>query len=173
MSTRFIRQSSDAAASWTGSDAGIGVDSDDKLLYYNPDGTRRLVASGAASIATVAATQTAAANGGTTFLDASTEFATTLPAPVLGFRHTFIVKTAPSGADYTITSGSSVNIIKGAVFSSDLDASGDADFEVTGVDVISFVSAKAVAGDRVEIFCDGTNYFAHCFCTVFDAITLA
>lgn len=123
-------------------------------------------------IVTAANTITAAETGSTFFLNSSTEFVSTLPAPAAGLRFTFIVTAAPSGASYTIVTASSANIIKGAVFSSDLDAAGDADFETSGGDTISFVDAKAVAGDRVELFCDGTNWFAHGFCTAFDAITI-
>lgn len=115
---------------------------------------------------------TAGESGKTFFLNSATEFVSTLPAPVLGFRATFIVTGAPSGASYTIVTTSSANIIKGAVFSADLNAASDGDIETSGGDTISFVDSKAVAGDRVEIYCDGTNYFAHAFTTVFDAVTI-
>jgi hypothetical protein len=123
-------------------------------------------------IVTAANTITEDESGQTFFLNSATEFASTLPAPKKGMRFTFIVTAAPSGADYTITTSGSSNIIKGAVFSSDLNAASDGDLETTGGDTISFVSAKAVAGDRVELWCDGTNWFAHGYCTVFDAITI-
>lgn len=114
----------------------------------------------------------ASENGKTFFLSSATEFVSTLPAPALGLRFTFIVTAAPSGASYTIVTASSANTIKGAVFTSDVNSGTDADLETSGGDTISFVDAKAVAGDRVELFCDGTNWFAHGFCTVFDAITI-
>lgn len=120
---------------------------------------------------TAANTITAEESGKTFFLNSATEFASTLPAPKAGMRFTFIVKAAPSGADYTIVTNGSSNVIKGAVFSSDLNAASDGDIETTGCDTISFVSAKAVAGDRVELWCDGTYWYAHAFCTAFDAIT--
>lgn len=110
-------------------------------------------------------------SGAVFFLNSATEFATTLPAPKAGLRYTFFVKAAPSGASYTIVTNGSSNIIKGAGFSSDLNAASDVDFETSGCDTISFVDAKAVAGDSVDLFCDGTNWFARAFCTVFDAIT--
>jgi hypothetical protein len=111
-------------------------------------------------------------NGKTFFLNSSTEFASTLPAPALGLRFEFIVTAAPSGASYTIATASSSNIIKGQVYSADLNAASDGDIEVTGGDTISFVDAKAVAGDRVVVVSDGTNWFAYGFCSVFDAITI-
>lgn len=115
---------------------------------------------------------TADESGKTFFLNSATEFVSTLPAPKLGMRFTFIVKAAPSGASYTIVTNGSSNIIKGAVFTSDVNSATDADLETSGGDTISFVDGKAVAGDRVELFCDGTNWFAHGFSTVFDAITI-
>jgi hypothetical protein len=111
-------------------------------------------------------------SGKTFFLNSATEFVSTLPAPKIGMRFTFIVTAAPSGADYTIVTNGSSNVIKGAVFSSDLNAASDGDIEASGGDTISFVSAKAIAGDRVELWCDGTNWFAHAFCSVFDAVTI-
>lgn len=128
--------------------------------------------SGPAETLAAADTLTAAESGKTVFLSASTEFAVTLPAPAAGLRYTFIVAAAPSGASYTIVTASSANIIKGHVLSSDLNAASDADFETTGGDTITLVDGKAVAGDRVDLECDGTNWFARCSCTVFDAITI-
>jgi len=122
----------------------------------------------------VTATNVIAANesGSVFFLNSATEFVSTLPAPAAGLRFTFIVTAAPSGASYTIVTNSSANIIKGSVYSSDLNAASDADFETSGGDTISFVDSKAVAGDRVELWCDGTNWFMNGFCTAFDAITI-
>lgn len=111
-------------------------------------------------------------NGKTFFLSSATEFVSTLPAPAAHLKFSFIVSAAPSGADYTIVTTSSANIIKGQVYTVDVNSATDPDFEVTSADTISFVSAKAVAGDRVDVVCDGTNWFAYGFCSVFDAITI-
>lgn len=122
----------------------------------------------------VAATNviTAAETGSVFFLNSTTEFVSTLPAPAAGLRFTFIVTGAPSGASYTIVTNSSANIIKGQVHSSDLNAASDGDFETSGGDTITLVDSKAVASDRVDLYCDGTNWFAYCWCTAFDAITI-
>lgn len=125
-----------------------------------------------AEVVTATNVITASENGKTFFLNSATEFVSTLPAPALGLRFTFIVTAAPSGASYTIVTNSSANIIKGSVYSSDLNAANDGDIETSGGDTITFVDAKAVAGDRVEVWCDGTNWFAHGFCSAFDAITI-
>lgn len=122
----------------------------------------------------VAATNviTAAESGSRFFLNSATEFVSTLPAAALGLQFRFIVAAAPSGASYTIVTDSSANIIKGQVFTSDVNSATDADFETSGGDTISFVDGKSVAGDQVDLICDGTNWFARGFCSVFDAITI-
>jgi hypothetical protein len=125
-----------------------------------------------AEIASTTKGLAASENGDTVFLNAAAGFVTTLPAPALGLRFTFVVRTAPTSGAYTIVTASSANIIKGSVYTSDVNSATDADLETAGGDTITFVQNKAVAGDRVELFCDGTNWFAHGFCTVFDAITI-
>lgn len=110
--------------------------------------------------------------GKTVFLNLVGGFVTTLPTPKAGYRLKFIVKTAPSGGSYTIVSNGSANIIKGHVISSDLNAASDGDFETSGGDTITLVDSKAVAGDQVELECDGTNWFAHISVSAFDAATI-
>lgn len=127
---------------------------------------------GAGETVSAANVITAAESGKVFFLNSATEFASTLPAPAAGLHFTFIITAAPSGADYTIVTNASANIIKGQVYTVDVNSATDPDFEVTGGDTISFVSAISVAGDRVEIYCDGTNWFAYGFCSVFNAITI-
>jgi hypothetical protein len=116
---------------------------------------------------TAASTLTAAQSGTVFFLNSATEFATTLPAPVAGLTYTFIVKAAPSGANYTVVTASSANIIKGQAY----PASGDAGDTGTADDTISFVSAQSVAGDMVTVNRDGTSWFAKAFCAVAAGVT--
>lgn len=115
----------------------------------------------------IAATET----GTTFFLNSATEFVSTLPAPAAGLNFRFIVTAAPSGASYTIVTNASANIIKGNIVTNDVNSASDAGFNTSGCDTISFVDSKAVAGDIVEVYCDGTNWFAYGRCSVFDAIT--
>ena len=113
----------------------------------------------AASELTAASTLTAAQSGGVFFLNSATEFATTLPAPALGLKYTFIVKAAPASASYTIVTGSSANVIKGVqVTAEDAGGSGDSG---TADDTITFVDGQAVAGDMVTVISDGTSWFAY------------
>ena len=116
---------------------------------------------------TAASTLTAAQSGTTLVLSSATEFATTLPAPAAGLVYTFIVGAAPSGANYTIVTASSANIIKGQAY----PASGDAGDTGTADDTISFVSGSSVAGDTVTVFSDGTSWFAKAFCAVAAGVT--
>lgn len=129
------------------------------------------VVRGTSRILTAATTLTAR-DEGTYYLNSATEFAVTLPAPVIGLTFRFFVSAAPSGASYTIVTASSANIIKGQVFTSDVNSATDADFETSGGDTISFVDGVSVAGDMVELVSDGTNWFARGFCSVYNAITI-
>jgi len=111
---------------------------------------------------------TATESGSVFFLNSATEFASTLPAPVAGLHFTFIVTAAPSGANYTVTTNASANIILGTVHSSD---GVDGDSELTGCDTVNFVDGAAVVGDRLEVWCDGTNWFGIAHCNVSTGIT--
>lgn len=110
-------------------------------------------------------------SGKTFYLNLAGGFQVTLPAPELGLRHRFIVKTAPT-TSYTIVTNGSSNIMKGHVLSSDLNAASDGDIETSGGDTFTFVLAKAVAGDWVEFESDGVSWFASARVSVFDAATI-
>jgi hypothetical protein len=101
------------------------------------------------------------------FIDNATGFVTTLPAPAAGLRYTFISKTANTSGNHTIVSASSSNIIKGNQNS----VAGDAGDSGTADDTISFVANQSVAGDKVELFCDGTSWFAYAISRVAAGIT--
>ena len=128
-----------------------------------------ITGAGATTELTAASTITAAQSGTVFFLNSATEFATTLPAPAAGLTYTFIVKAAPSGASYTIVTGSSANIIKGVqVTAEDAGGSGDSG---TADDTITFVDGQAVAGDMVTIISDGTSWFAYATTKLVAALT--
>lgn len=99
---------------------------------------------------------TAAENGKVFLLNSATEFVSTLPAPAAGLHFTFIVVAAPSGASYTVVTTSSANIIKGMQVCA-ADAAGDTG---TADDTVTFADGQAVAGDMVEVWSDGTSWFA-------------
>lgn len=126
---------------------------DQTITFQNATGTVALE-----TFETVTATNviTAAENGKVFLLNSSTEFVSTLPAPAAGLHFTFIIKAAPSGASYTVVTTSSANIIKGMQLCA-ADAAGDTG---TADDTITFADGQAVAGDMVEVWSDGTSWFA-------------
>lgn len=126
----------------------------------------------AAKVLTAAYVVKPADHGKMFFLNAATEFEVKLPAPSLGLAVSFIVKAAPSGANYTIVSHDMTGLIKGGVYSCDLNAASDADFETSGGDTVTFVASVAVAGDRVDFISDGTYWYVRGFCTAYNAITI-
>lgn len=129
-----------------------------------------------AEVLTAARKLTSDDNGKTFYLNLAGGFNVDLPAPELGLKFTFVVKTAPTTA-YTVTArdaaGSAANILKGHVLTTDVNSATDPDFDTTAVDILTFVANKAVAGDKAELVCDGTNWYHSAMCSVFDAITAA
>lgn len=104
-------------------------------------------------------------------------FATTLPplSQAAGFKATFLVEASTTGASHTIiqNSSDSTNCVLGHVVTVDVDSGTNPDFAAgTAADTITVVVSKAVLGDRVDVFCNGTNWFVTAYCSVFDAITL-
>jgi hypothetical protein len=114
----------------------------------------------------------AAESGSVFFLNATAEFVSTLPAPALGLRYTFVVTGAPSGASYTVIAAGGATIIKGHVVTSQ-DAGGSGQSSTTGVLTLTFVDGVSVVGDRADFVCDGTNWFVSASAKSFAAITLS
>lgn len=109
----------------------------------------------------------ASENGKTFFIDNATGFVSTLPSPAIGLRFTFINKTANTSGNHTVVTTSSANIIKGNQNS----VAGDAGDFGTADDTISFVANQSIAGDKVEVFCDGTSWFAYAISKVAAGVT--
>lgn len=97
-------------------------------------------------------------------------FAVTLPTVAAagnGWYCEFIVRTAPTGAAYTVSSAA--NDIIGAIHS----ASGANQGSTTaGLDVITFDVNVALPGDRVKLLCNGTNFYFEGYCCTTLAITI-
>jgi hypothetical protein len=129
-----------------------------------------------AEVLTAARTLSAEDDGKTLFLSLAGGFNVNLPAPEAGMKFKFVVKTAPT-TSYTITArdaaAAAANILKGHVLTTDVNSATDPDFDTTAVDIITLVANKAVAGDVVELECDGTFWYFSAKCSVFDAITAA
>lgn len=172
MPVQFINQGAGAGSRSTGNHCGIGYDTTDSRLYIKPGDTRIPIAEvNAAEVVTTTNVITAAESGKTFFLNSTTEFVSTLPAVALGLRFSFIVKAAPSGASYTIVTPGGADLIHG-VAASAADAGGSVDTTAgTLADTITFVDGQALAGDRVDVVCDGTYWYAMGMCSDEDAIT--
>jgi hypothetical protein len=101
-----------------------------------------------------------------------------LPAPAAGLHYKIIFVgpsiAANANAAITVTSNSddsstAADLIVGSV----LGSAANAGANVTAVaDLITFVHAKATAGDFVELWCDGTNWICEIRYDVDGAITL-
>jgi hypothetical protein len=118
-------------------------------------------------------------NGKTFWLNnATTEFTTTLPAIAdagIGFRCRFIVKAAPSGADYVITEKASADtdkIITNGINELAVTTATDGPSN-TGHTTVAFDDGVAIAGDWVEFECDGTNWYCTGQTNATSAIDLA
>lgn len=116
----------------------------------------------------IAATET----GSVFFLASATGFVSTLPAVAAGLHFVFIVSTAPTSGSHTVV-GASGTPTKGHVLTNDVNSATDSDFGTAGELTVTFVVNKAVAGDKAEFYCDGTNWFVSAACSVFDAITIS
>ena len=111
---------------------------------------------------------TAAESGKTFFLNSATEFVSTLPAPSAGLNYTFIVKAAPSGANYTVVTNGGADILIGMVTCATADDLGAYD---NNADVITFVGGASIVGDWVRVISDGTSWYYSGACHVAEGIT--
>ena len=91
--------------------------------------------------------------GKTLFLNAGTEFATTLPAPIAGCAFTFIVAAAPVGTAYTIVTPGGGNLIDGTTV-----VNGGV-IGCVDEDTVTFTASAAISGDWVSLVSDGTNWY--------------
>ena len=111
-----------------------------------------------------------AAESGTRFvLNSATAFVSTLPTPAAGLEYWFYIGATEPTTSHTVVTASSANIIVGNV-SSPEDAAGSV-ATVTDADTVTFVANKAVHGDYVHVWSDGTNWYLDGMCKVQDGIT--
>ncbi len=127
-------------------------------------------ADNSANVEVVIATNviTAAESGATFFLNAATEFVSTLPAVAAGLRYTFIVTGAPASASYTVVTDSSANVMTVILTAGGIN---DASDVATARDVVTFVDAQAVAGDWMFCISDGTSWLCRGSAAVAAGIT--
>jgi len=96
----------------------------------------------------------ASESGKTFYLNAAGGFTSTLPAPALGLKFRFIVKTAPTTA-YIIVTTSGANLMYGKM----LERAGAAGVAGAARDTFNFVASQAIISDWVEFESDGTNWY--------------
>lgn len=122
------------------------------------------------SIVTESVTLSRNSSGRTHFLDDASGLTVTLPSPKAGLSLEFIVKTAPTGGNYTVTAGSA--IIRGGLYTADVNNAADPNFETSGVTNVVFVANASKVGDSLEMVSDGTYWYAQGFCAVTDGIRI-
>lgn len=110
------------------------------------------------TVLTTATTLAATDNGRTFYLNAAAGFAVTLPAPVAGYRFRVIVKAAPTGGNYTIVTTSGDDLMVVSVNELETDTGDDGPWD-DNADTITLVQNVSVAGDWVDIDCDGTKWY--------------
>ncbi len=110
---------------------------------------------------------TATENGKTFYLNAVGGFTSTLPAPALGLKYKFIVKTAPTTA-YIITTNGGDNVLQGTF----LDIVGEL-VAITNQDTLNFVASTSLVGDSLEVESDGTNWYCTAFSKADGGITVS
>lgn len=123
------------------------------------------------SVLTEARILTDSDSGKTYFLNAATGFTVTLPKPRGGVNFEFIVKTAPTSANYVIYNESA--ILVGQVYSSDVNARNiRPDFTTTASPTkeVNIRANIATIGDSVKVYSDGTYWYVSGFCSKVDAI---
>lgn len=121
------------------------------------------------SVLTEARVLTDSDSGKTYFLDAAAGFTVTLPSPRAGINFEFIIKTAPTTGNYTISTDS--DVIAGQVITSDLfGVAGRPSVQLPGVQYVKFIANLAVAGDSLKMVSDGTYWYSNGFCSKADAI---
>lgn len=101
---------------------------------------------------------TAAEDRKTFFLDAAAGFTSTLPAPALGLKFKFVVRTAPTSNGYIIATNGGADIIKGGISEGDPTAAAASPSD-DNADALTLVANVALAGDWVEVESDGTYWY--------------
>lgn len=173
---RSIHRNPTVKGSATGASAPIYVDSDDNRLKMIPQGsgtTEVVLQETSGSNAEVVITTkavTAAESGKRFYLALAAGFVTTLPAVALGLNYKFIIQIAVT-SNMTIVCPAAATLFKGHVLTTDVNSATDPDFDTTAVATLTFVANKSVAGDWIEVECDGTNWFYSARTSLFDAIT--
>tara|TARA_Y100000310_G_scaffold289742_1_gene316365 strand:- start:318 stop:752 length:435 start_codon:yes stop_codon:yes gene_type:complete len=93
----------------------------------------------------------------------------TLPEPSANLWFKFVIGATEPTTTHTVVTNGSSNIIEGQIGTSE-DAAGSVSTAADS-DTISFVANKAIHGDWVSLWCDGTNWYIDGMCKVQDGMT--
>jgi hypothetical protein len=108
---------------------------------------------------------TAAESGSTFILNSATAFVSTLPAVAAGLRYTFICgATQVTGGNHTIVPTDDNTIYGEAVVAG-------ASVPASAEGSINLIADTMLPGDRVDVFCDGTNWYVQATATASGALT--
>ena len=154
---------------WISDSTGTGADGD-VILKRNIGGTEyaaRLAGAADVEIVTAANVITAAESGKTFILNSATAFASTLPAVAAGLHFVFIAgATQVTGGNHTIVpNAANDNTIYGEYLVAGLTVPASAEGS------INWIADTILPGDRVELFCDGTNWYVSGAAAASGAIT--
>lgn len=119
-----------------------------------------------------ATTLTYGDSGRTLFLNLAGAFAVTLPKVKAGLEIIFVIKTAPSGASYTINTSDGQPTMYGQVYTTDINSGTDPDFNIIAASRFTFVDGVSVVGDSMRMISDGTYWYIKAFCSVYNAETI-
>lgn len=111
---------------------------------------------------------TAADSGKTFFLSAAAGFVTTLPLHAAGLNFKFIVKTAPTSNGYTVVAHASN---QATIFGMAVERAGGAGVAGATEDNFILVHNQSIIGDYVQVYSDGTNWYAYAMVDVSAGIT--
>lgn len=150
-----------------GESAGFVYDRASKTFKYNGSGEIRTLKSNYDRVITPTAAYALSAgeSGSNVMLNAAAGFAITLPAPQAGLKFRFTVAAAFATTSFTVVTSGSANVIEGGAI-----VAGD-DVPAANEDTITFVDSAETVGDFVEVWSDGTSWFAFGRGTASGAIT--
>ena len=117
-----------------------------------------------AEILTAATSLKASDTGKIFYLNSATEFTVTLPAAAdagLGWNCKIVVKAAPASADYVVTEkvadDTNVLVVNG-INELEVDTESDGPYNA-GCTTVTFADGVSVAGDWIDVICDGTYFY--------------
>lgn len=108
----------------------------------------------------------AAESGKTFFLNTTTGFVSTLPAPAAGLKYRFVVKLVNTGTNHTIVCNGGASLFQGNVMVASTVVT-----SVAGTSV-NLVANTCDIGDYVEVISDGTSWFLNGSATTTAGITV-